>query len=91
VRGPDLTGRETVEQLQHLVLGVRGQRVPPAVHGDTGASREVVVEPDVRGPRMIELNVPVAERGDLAVRFVAQRDLRERRAVGRRGPRREQF
>lgn len=91
MRGPGLPGLETVQQFQNLVLGVRGQRVPPAVHGDARAPREIVVEPDVGGPGMIKLNVPVAERRDFAVHLVAQRDLRERRAVRRCRPHRKQL
>lgn len=91
MRGPGLSGLEAVEQLQYLVLRVGGQRVPAPVHRDAGASREVVVEPHVGGPRMVKLNVPVAERGYLAVGLFAQRDLCERRAVRRRRPHREQL
>lgn len=91
VRGPGLPGTEAVKKFQYLVLGVRGQRVPAPVHGDAGASRKVVVEPDVGGPRMVKLNVPVAERRYLAFDFVAERYLRERRAVRRRRPHREQL
>lgn len=91
MRGPGLSGLEAVKQFQYLVLGVCGQRVPAAVHGDAGASRELVVEPHVGGARVVELDVPVAERRYLPFGLVAQRDLRESRAVGRRRPHRKQF
>lgn len=92
MRGPGPAGRlEAVEQLKYLVLGVRGQRVPAAVHGYAGAPRELVVEPHVRGARMVKLNVPIAERRQLALRLVADRHLGERRAVRRRRPHREQL
>lgn len=60
---------------------MRGQCVPAPVHGNAGASREVVVEPDVGGPRMIELHIPVAERRYFPVYFVAERYLRKCCAV----------
>jgi len=86
VCGPGLSRLEAIEQLQYLVLGVRGQCVPSPVHGNAGASREVIVEPYVGSPRMIELDIPVAECRYFSVDFVAQRYLRKSGAVGRCRP-----
>lgn len=57
--GPSL---ETAENFQLIVLRVRGQRVPPCVHADARTTRNVVVEADVGGFRLVKLHVPVAVR-----------------------------
>lgn len=44
--GPSL---ETAENLQEIVLRVRGQRVPSRVHADAGTARDAVVETHVGG------------------------------------------
>lgn len=57
--GPSL---EAAENLQKIVLRVRGQRVPSRVHADAGTARDAVVETHVGGLRLIKLHVPVAVR-----------------------------
>lgn len=65
--GPRL---EAAENLQQVVLRVRGQRVPPRVHADAGAARDAVVEAYVGGLRLVELHVPVAVRRYLFAEFL---------------------
>lgn len=57
--GPRL---EAAEDLQQVVLRVRGQRVPPGVDADAGTAGDAVVEAYVGGLRLVELHVPVAIR-----------------------------
>lgn len=89
--GSCIPGLEAVEQLQNLVLGVRGQRVPSAVHGYARASREVITEPDVGGSRLVKLDVPIAKSRYLTFGLFTERDRRESRAIWWCRPDREQF
>lgn len=59
---PGSPSLEAAENLQKIVLRVRGQRVPSRVHADTGTTWNAVVETHVGGLRLIKLHVPVAVR-----------------------------
>lgn len=81
--GPRL---ETAQNLQEIVLRVRGQRVSPGVHADARTARDAVVETHVGGLRLVKLHVPVAVRWYLLAELLSQADLSESRAVGRERP-----
>ncbi len=76
--GPALV---TADDVQHVVVGVRGQGVASSVESETGATRQTEFEPDIGGFRMIKLHVPVTVgRYDIGS-LVSQSDLGEGRPV----------
>lgn len=80
---------ETAENLQKIILRVRGQRVSPSVHADTCAARDAVIKAHVGGLRLVELHIPVAVRRYLLAQLLSQTDLSEGRPVRGERPRRE--
>lgn len=79
---PCRSGLETAQHLEEIVLRVRRKRVPPRVHTDASPARNIIVEPHVRGFRLVELHVPVAVRRYLFAQLLPQPHLGERGAVG---------
>lgn len=79
---PCRSGLETAQHLEEIVLRVRRKRVPPRVHTDARPARNIIVEPHVRGFRLVELHVPVAVRRYLFAQLLPQPHLGERGAVG---------
>lgn len=77
MRGSRLPGIEPAEHLLEVVLGVRGEGIPPRIDPDGGSPRDTVVELDVRRFRLVELHIPVAVRGDFLRESLAEGDLRE--------------
>lgn len=84
--GPRL---EAAQHLQQIVLRVRGKGIPPSVYTDARTTWDIVVEPHVRGFRLVELHVPVAVRWNFLAKLLAKTDLSESRAIRWEGPGRE--
>lgn len=82
--GARCPGVEPAQHLFEMVLGVGGQRISSSVNADRCASRNIVIEFDVGRLRQIELHVPVAVRIDGFGQLLAQLDLGEGGAVGRK-------
>lgn len=79
-------GVKSAEHLLEVVLRVCWQGVSSAVDTDRGSSRDIVIEFDVRRFCQVKLHVPVTVRVDGFGQLLAQLDLRERGAVGRKAP-----
>lgn len=71
------SGLETTQHFQEIVLRVRRKRVSSRVDTDARSTGNVVVEPHVRGFRLIELHVPVAVRRYLFAQLLSQPYLGE--------------
>lgn len=70
-------GLETTQYFKEIVLRVRRKRVSSRVDTDARSTRNIIVEPHVRGFRLIELHVPVAVRWYLFAQLLSQPHLGE--------------
>lgn len=72
--------------VQHVVMGVRGQGVAPSIQSERRATRQTQFELDVSRLGQVILHVPVAVSRYDVRSLLAQRHMAERRPVGRETP-----